>query len=111
MEESNLAEENKNDSDSDLDVKEPLEEPNKYTENRRAWLDKIWEKGENPYPHKYIRTHQLDQFYKSFLHLCPEENKGKYLNVTVWVTGRVNSIRSAGKKLVFYDIVGDGAKL
>jgi len=34
-----------------------------------------------------------------------------YLETTVKVTGRVNSIRSAGKKLVFYDIVGDDKKL
>lgn len=41
-EEKKQAEENKKeDSDSDLDVKEPIEEPNKYTENRKHWLDKI----------------------------------------------------------------------
>ena len=34
-----------------------------------------------------------------------------YLEDVVRVTGRVNSIRSAGKKLVFYDIVGDETKL
>ncbi len=43
--------------------------------------------------------------------LCPEESKGVYLEDVVKVTGRVNSIRSAGKKLVFYDIVGDETKL
>lgn len=63
-EEKKLAEENKKeDSDSDLDVKEPIEEPNKYTENRKHWLDKMRESGVNPYPHKYQRTHKLDEFY------------------------------------------------
>lgn len=98
-------------SDDDLDVKEPIEEPNKYTENRKHWLQTLRDKGENPYPHKYSRTHKLDEFYEQFIALCPEESKNTYLDALVRVTGRVNSIRSAGKKLVFYDIVGDDKKL
>lgn len=85
-------------------------DPSKYTDNRREWLMSRREKGENPYPHKFHRTHRIDEFVKEFDPLCQE--KGEFLeDKQVALTGRVVSIRGAGKHLVFYDITGDSAKV
>jgi len=41
-------------------------DPSKYTENRKNWLMERRGQGENPYPHKFHRTHRIDQFVKEF---------------------------------------------
>ena len=40
--------------------------PAAYTENRKKWLQDVREGGENPYPHKFQRTHRIDQFVEEF---------------------------------------------
>lgn len=68
------------------------------------------EAGVNPYPHKFHRTHKIDEFTKDFDERCAE--KGVFLDdVKVAVTGRVMSIRAAGPKLVFIDLHGDDHKV
>lgn len=85
-------------------------DPSKYAQNRRDWLNSRRDKGENPYPHKFHRTHRLDELSKEFEEQCKEN--GEFLEgKEVAVTGRVNTIRGAGKHLVFYDIVGDSYKV
>lgn len=69
------------------------------------------EQGKNPYPHKFSRTHRIDEVVAQFEPRCPPEAKGQYLDEEVRLTGRVSAIRSAGKKLIFYDLYGDHAKI
>ncbi|CAI2362504.1 unnamed protein product [Moneuplotes crassus] len=84
-------------------------DPSKYTQNRRDWLNSRRDEGENPYPHKFQRTHRIDQFIEEFKE-CTEE--GKFIDdKQVCVTGRVVTIRGSGKHLVFYDITGDSEKI
>jgi lysyl-tRNA synthetase class II len=47
----------------------------------------------------------------TFTPKCPEEAKGQYLDDVCYLAGRVHTIRSAGKKLIFYDLVGDNGKI
>ena len=91
-------------------TKEVELDPTQYTDNRRQWIQSIRDKSENPYPHKFNRTHKLDEFHKQFNDKCAEKDvfiEGE----TVAVTGRVMSIRSAGAKLVFIDLVSDDHKI
>lgn len=80
-------------------------DPSKYTQNRRDWLNSRRAEGENPYPHKFQRTHRIDEFIAAFKENAEEgifqEDK------PVAITGRVITIRGSGKHLVFYDIGGD----
>ena len=41
--------------DDDLD-------PTKYTENRKAMVEAERQAGNNPYPHKFNRSHRVDEF-------------------------------------------------
>lgn len=49
------AKKKQNEDDEDLD-------PSKYTENRRNFVQNLRNNGINPYPHKFSRTHRIDQF-------------------------------------------------
>lgn len=61
-----------------------------------------------PYPHNFNVTISLPSFIEKFSHIVP----GEWLNdVSVSVAGRVHSIRSAGSKLIFYDLCGEGVKI
>lgn len=37
-------------------------DPTKYTENRKNYLQSLRDKQINPYPHKFQRTHRIDEF-------------------------------------------------
>jgi len=70
----------------------------------------VREKNENPYPHKFNRTHKLNEFFEQFNYKCVE--KDVFLeDAVVAVTGRVMSIRAAGSKLIFIDLHGDEHKI
>ena len=85
-------------------------DPTQYTNNRKQFVGKLREEGKNPYPHKFDRTHRIDEFNKAFEAVCVE--KGVFIeDQKVAVTGRVMSIRAAGPKLVFIDLHGDDAKV
>lgn len=84
-------------------------DPSKYTQNRRDWLNSRRDQGENPYPHKFHRTHRIDEFIEEFKEGTEE---GKFLeDKEVAITGRVVTIRGSGKHLVFYDISGDSCQV
>ncbi len=64
----------------------------------------------NPYPHKFERSHRVDEFVKEFNPICV--TNGVFLEEQkVALTGRVMSIRAQSAKLVFIDLVGDDAKV
>ena len=84
-------------------------DPAKYYENRVAWVQKERDEGRNPYPHKFERTHRLDQFITEYTEKVAEDVKA-FLDEEVRVTGRVNVIRGYGK-LLFVDLVADESKI
>ena len=91
--------------------KKPDEEeldPTKYFENRKAWLQKRIQSGENPFPHKFEVTISLPDFIKKYTDIT---KKNEFLPEIVQVAGRVHSIRKSGSSLIFYDIVGEDAKI
>ena len=83
-------------------------DPTKYFENRKAWLQKRMQSGENPFPHKFEVSMSLPDFIAKY---SPITKKGEFLPEIVQVAGRVHSIRKSGSSLIFYDIVGEDAKL
>ena len=83
-------------------------DPTKYFENRKAYLLKKMEAGENPFPHKFQVTITLPEFIKKYSDIT---KKGEFLDEVVQVAGRVNSIRKSGSSLIFYDIKSGDAKI
>jgi lysyl-tRNA synthetase class 2 len=70
-------------------------DPTQYTANRKALVQSIRDQGKNPYPHKFERTHRIDEFHKEFDAKITEN--GQFLeDQIVATTGRVLSIREAG---------------
>lgn len=85
-------------------------DPTQYTANRKQYVQTLRDQGKNPYPHKFDRTHRLDEFSREFEPRIAE--KGLFLeDVKVAVTGRVMSIRAAGPKLIFIDLNSDDSKV
>ena len=83
-------------------------DPTKYFENRKTYLLKKMEAGENPFPHKFEVTITLPEFIKKYADIT---KKGEFLDEVVQVAGRVNSIRKSGASLIFYDIKSGDAKI
>mgnify|MGYP002623837039 FL=1 len=83
-------------------------DPTKYFENRKTYLLKKMEAGENPFPHKFEVTINLPEFIKKYSDIT---KKGEFLDEVVQVAGRVNSIRKSGASLIFYDIKSGDAKI
>jgi lysyl-tRNA synthetase class 2 len=85
-------------------------DPTQYTNNRKQFIQSLRDEGKNPYPHKFDRTHRIDELIKEFDPICVE--KGVFIeDKKVSVTGRVMSIRAAGAKLLFIDLNGDDNKI
>ena len=85
-------------------------DPAKYTENRKNWVQAARDVGQNPYPHKFERTHRIDHFREAFESKATEN--GVFLeDVSVSVTGRIVNIRSQGAKLIFIDLEGDSTRI
>lgn len=76
-------------------------DPTKYFENRKNWLLKKFSNGENPFPHKFQVTIELNDFINKYKDIT---KKGEFLEEVVQVAGRVHSIRKSGASLIFYDI-------
>jgi lysyl-tRNA synthetase class 2 len=85
-------------------------DPSKYTDNRKGYIQNLRDNGVNPYPHKFSRTHRIDQFRTDF-DATITENGTFDDQQTVAVTGRIRSIRAAGPKLIFIDLDGDSSKV
>lgn len=62
----------------------------------------------HPYPHKFHVSVTLPSFIEKFNGIGNDE---WLRDVSVSVAGRVHSIRSAGTKLIFYDLCGDGVQV
>lgn len=89
---------------------EEILDPTQYTNNRKQFVEKIRGEGKNPYPHKFDRSHRVDEFIKAFEGTRVEPGTFSE-DQKVAVAGRVMSIRAAGPKLVFIDLTGDDAKV
>ncbi len=89
---------------------EEEKDPTKYTENRKAFIQGLRDQNINPYPHKFTRTHRIDEFRNEYNETIKETNKFVE-DMTVALTGRIMAIRGAGASLIFIDLEGDGAKV
>lgn len=78
-------------------------DPTQYFENRKKQLE-----GVECYPHKFHVSCSLPDFIATYSHL---ERDSIDKAVVVSVAGRLNSKRSSGAGLVFYDLTADGAKI
>ena len=92
-----------------LVVDESEMDATQYFANRTKLLGKLEkEQGLNPYPHKFEVSMPLNEFVLVY---GPSIGAGeKRAEVKESVAGRISSIRQQGK-LVFLDLVGDGAKI
>ena len=88
-------------------IEEELD-PTKYFENRKTFLLKQIEAGENPFPHKFEVTISIPEFIKKYTNIT---KKGEFLDEVVQVAGRVHSIRKSGASLIFYDIKSGESKI
>jgi lysyl-tRNA synthetase, class II len=80
-----------------------------YHEIRSLAVQRLRESRDpNPYPHKFHVNTQVDDFVKKYESFKPGENNKE---VEIRVAGRVYVKRTAGAKLVFYDIKGNGNKV
>ena len=86
-------------------------DPSKYYENRTAQLDALVKSGalKEMYPHKFHTTKSVPEFIAKY-HALPDGEKSTD-NVVERLTGRVMLKRASGSKLIFYDLVQDGAKI
>ena len=89
---------------------EEEKDPSKYTENRKNFIQSVRDGNVNPYPHKFTRTHRVDEFRKEYNDTITENN-AFVDETTVALTGRIMAIRGAGSALIFIDLEGDGAKV
>ena len=83
-------------------------DPTKYFENRSNYVKGLKDKGVEAYPWKFAVSLQLPAYQAKYGGLgdgemSPDEG--------VSIAGRVGNIRSGGKGLVFYDILGEGVKI
>lgn len=83
-------------------------DPTAYYENRLANVQQAKDSGSNPYPHKFHVDYSIPEFVDKF---GKEVKNGEQMDLRVAVAGRVRTKRPSGSKLVFYDLVGDGAKV
>lgn len=84
-------------------------DPTQYIKNRKAMIESMKQSDVNPYPHKFDVTMSIPEFIAKF---STEVVAGQQLDEPiVRLAGRIYSKRSAGTKLVFYDLRGDGHKV
>ena len=88
---------------------EEEKDPSKYTENRKNFVQSLRDQNINPYPHKFTRTHRIDEFRAEYLEKTTDNTFLE--DQTVSLTGRVITIRGAGNHLIFIDLEGDQAKV
>ena len=53
---------------------EEEKDPSKYNENRKNFVQGLRDNGVNPYPHKFTRTHRIDEFRKAYDATLTEKN-------------------------------------
>ncbi|KAJ2904672.1 Class II aaRS and biotin synthetase [Zalerion maritima] len=83
--------------------------PNQYFEIRSRNINKLrTTKEPNPYPHKFHSNYDLRNFVKEWDHLKSGESSKE---TDIRLGGRIYVKRTAGTKLVFYDIRTEGVKV
>mmetsp|Transcript_34753 Transcript_34753/g.111019 ORF Transcript_34753/g.111019 Transcript_34753/m.111019 type:complete len:593 (+) Transcript_34753:80-1858(+) len=87
---------------------EEEQDPTKYFENRLTFVNGVKEKGANPYPHKFQTSMQLPDYVAKYESIGSGEMSA---DGGVGLAGRIATKRAGGKGLVFFDVVGDGAKV
>lgn len=84
-------------------------DPTQYKANRMTMIERMKEGGTEPYPHKFEVSMTVPAFIAKF---ADGLESGQHDEETVVsIAGRIMSKRAASSKLVFYDLVGDGAKV
>uniref|UniRef100_A0A7S1KQV8 Lysine--tRNA ligase n=1 Tax=Percolomonas cosmopolitus TaxID=63605 RepID=A0A7S1KQV8_9EUKA len=89
---------------------EEVDDPSKYKQNRMKMIQTLEQQGYDCYPHKFHvddMAAQIPNFIEKYSYLTNDEKA----DVTVRIAGRIFSKRAAGNKLVFYDMIGDSAKV
>ncbi|EEH38445.1 lysyl-tRNA synthetase [Paracoccidioides lutzii Pb01] len=83
--------------------------PNQYFEIRSGRVNKLRQtKSPNPYPHKFQVTDDAREIIKKYESL----QKGDQIKEKeVRIAGRIYTKRSAGAKLIFYDVRAEGVKI
>jgi lysyl-tRNA synthetase class 2 len=90
------------------DAEEQLD-PNQYFEIRKQAIKSMEESGVNLYPHKYIVDISISNYISKYHDIL---KAGERLENTILsVAGRIHTKRSAGSKLLFYDLHGEGKKI
>ncbi|CAI5945030.1 unnamed protein product [Closterium sp. NIES-64] len=84
------------------------EDPNKYHENRLAYVTEIQAAGGNPYPHKFHVSTRLPEYLAKYSNL---ESGQQLADEQVSLAGRVMRRAASGGRLVFYDLHADGCKV
>src|ERR1700712_2024522 len=86
-----------------------LIEGQQYFEIRSRNINKLRQtKNPSPYPHKFKTNTDLRDFVKKYDGLKSGEHEKE---VEIRVGGRIYNKRTAGNKLVFYDIRSEGVKV
>lgn len=91
---------------------EEILDPQQYFKNRSTRVTKLMEDPHGayyPYPHKWQIDYTIPKFVEKYDALC--QTNGEFKEEIVAIAGRVNAIRSASAKLVFYDLVAEGSKV
>jgi lysyl-tRNA synthetase class 2 len=111
-ENNNIIEEKKNEKESEevhkfTEEKEETD-PSKYTENRKNQIKKLEEEGIDIHPHKFEISIRITEFRKKFGNI---ENGARLKDIKLSLAGRILTRRTAGKKLIFYTLKGDGEQI
>lgn len=83
-------------------------DPNEYFKLRSTAVSQYKAAGESPYPHKFHVTVSLTDFIEKYAETI---QAGETLEEEVSVAGRIHSHRESSKKLIFYDLRGEGVKI
>lgn len=84
--------------------------PREYYKNRVEMIKQLKEdKQYFPFPHKFETTHTIEELRNEFDSKITEKNS--FTETVVAVAGRVYSIRTFGKFLIFIDLFADAEKI
>jgi lysyl-tRNA synthetase class 2 len=91
---------------------EEILDPQEYFKNRSKRVQKLMEDPTGayyPYPHKWNIDFTIPELINKHGPQC--QTKGHFLDDVVSIAGRINSLRAASSKLIFYDVVAEGGKV
>lgn len=85
----------------------PFPSTRQYKENRQKMVDSIRAAGGEAYPHKW----PVNAAVPTLIAENEGLENGARLENDVVIAGRIRSKREASQKMIFYDLVADGAKI